>query len=140
MSDPHEPDSNREALRRFYRDAESNGDLAVIDDVFDPAVVLHSPFPGLPAGAEGLRQGVELLRAAFPDFTVTEDDSIAEGDKVVARCTVSGTHEGEFLGAPASGKSFSSQEIMIARFRDGLVVELWSVVDELSQREQLGWL
>ena len=137
---PEDVATNREAFRRFYRDAESEGHLDIIDEVFDPEVILHSPFPGLPPGPAGLKQGVALLRKAFPDFTVAEDDVISEGDKVVARCTISGTHQGDFMGVPPSGRSFRSREIMIARFREGRIVELWSVVDELSQRRQLGWL
>lgn len=136
----HDTTRNREALRRFYQDAETNGDLAVINEVFDPDVILHSPFPGLPPGRAGLAEGVALLRSAFPDFTVTAEDVIAEADKVVARCAISGTHNGDFLGIAPSGRSFHSREIMIARFSRGTIVELWSVVDELTQRQQLGWL
>jgi predicted ester cyclase len=82
----------------------SEGNLEVIDEVFDPDVILHSPFPGLPAGAAGLKEGVALLRQVFPNFRLAEDDLIAEEHKVVARCTASGTHEGEFMGAPLPAK------------------------------------
>jgi len=127
-------------FRKFFQDVESKGQIHVIDEIFSKDVILHSPFPGLPAGPEGLKQGITLLRSAFPDFAVTEEDMIAEGDKVVARCTVSGTHHGDFLGMAPSGRSFKNTEIMIARFENGQIAELWSVVDEISQRKQLGWL
>ena len=103
-------------------------------------MIIDAPFPELPPGVEGVRHGIALLREAFPDFTVSDDDVVAEGDTVAARCTVSGTHTGAFLGMAPSGRSFETQEVMIARFRGGRIVELRSLVDELSQRQQLGWL
>ena len=132
-------ETNREIFREFFTKVESKGDVKLIDDIFSSNVIIHSPFLGLPPGAEGLKQGILLLRNAFPDFSVVEEDMICENDKIVARCLVSGTHKNDFLGIPPSGKSFKTTEIMIARFENGQIVELWSVVDEISQRKQLGW-
>ena len=133
-------EKNRETFRKFFNEVESYGELHLIDDIFAINVTLHSPFPGLPSGVEGLRQGIVILRNAFPDFSVVEEDMISEKDKIVARCIVSGTHKGDFLGISPSGKNFKTTEIMIARFENRQIVELWSVVDEISQRKQLGWL
>jgi predicted ester cyclase len=77
-----------------------------------------------------------LLRA-FPDLRVTVEDVIAEGDKVVARNTVTGTHQGEYMGLQATGKSVTYNEIFIARFAGGRIAETWGVVDVLSQMRQL---
>ena len=139
MPEPRDVDRNRDVLRRFCH-AESHGELDVLDEIFASDVILHSPFPGLRPGIEGLKQGITLLREAFPDFTVSDTDLVAEGDKVVARCAVSGTHQGTFLGAAASGRRFETQEVMIARIHDGRIVELWSLVVVLTQRQLLGWL
>jgi hypothetical protein len=68
------------------------------------------------------------------------EDVIAEGDKVVARNTVTGTHQGEYKGLPPTGKSISYSEIFIFRFAGGRIAEIWRVVDVLAQMKQLGML
>ena len=78
------------------------------------------------------------LRQAFPDLQVTVEDVIAEGDKVVARNTVTGTHQGEYLGLPPTGRSIAYNEIFIFRFANGRIAETWGVVDVFSQLRQLG--
>jgi steroid delta-isomerase-like uncharacterized protein len=77
------------------------------------------------------------LQRAFPDLHVTVEDLIEEGDKVVARNTVTGTHRGEYLRLPPTGKSVTYNEIFILRFVDGRIAETWGVVDVLSQLRQL---
>jgi predicted ester cyclase len=69
---------------------------------------------------------------------VTLEDLLAEGDKIVARQTVTGTNSGEYRGMPATGKSVTYNEIFIARFADGQITDLWGVVDVYSQLQQLG--
>lgn len=78
------------------------------------------------------------LHRAFPDLHITIEDSIAEGDKVVSRNSVTGTHQGEYLGRPPTGKSIAYNEIFVFRFVNGRVAETWGVVDVLSQMRQLG--
>lgn len=78
------------------------------------------------------------LHSAFPDLHVTVEDLIAEGDKVVGRNTVTGTHEGEYMGLKPTGRSITYNEIFIIRFADGRIAETWGVVDVLSQLRQLG--
>jgi hypothetical protein len=79
-----------------------------------------------------------MLFRVYPDIQLTVEDVIAEGDKVVARNTVTGTHQGEFMGVGPTGKSVTYNEIFIFRFANGRVVETWGVVDVLSQMKQLG--
>jgi steroid delta-isomerase-like uncharacterized protein len=81
-----------------------------------------------------------VLRQAFPDLHITVQDLIAEGDKVVCQNTVTGTHEGEFLGIPPTGNAVSYDEIFIMRFVNGRIVEASGVVDVLSQLRQIGAL
>lgn len=76
--------------------------------------------------------------AAFPDFHATIEDMVAEGDKVVVRVTATGTHQGDFMGIPATGKPFKYQEIHIARIADGKMAEHWGVEDTLGMLQQLG--
>jgi predicted ester cyclase len=78
-----------------------------------------------------------LLRA-FPDLHIAVEDMIAEGDKIVIRDTVTGTHKGELMGVPPTGNSVSYNEIFIFRFAEGRVIETWGVVDVLSLMRQLG--
>lgn len=78
------------------------------------------------------------LHHAFPDLHVTIEDLIEEDDKVVARNTVTGTHQGEYMGLPGTGKSITYNEIFIVRFEDGRIAETWGVVDVLAQMRQLG--
>jgi predicted ester cyclase len=79
----------------------------------------------------------ETLRRAYPDLHITSEDMIAEGDKVVSRNTVTGTHLGEYMGLQPTGKSVTYNEIFIFRISNGRIAETWGVVDVLSQLRQL---
>ena len=80
-----------------------------------------------------------MYRAAFPNLRMEAEDVLASGNKVVARVRATGTHEGELMGMPATGKSVDVQLIDIMRFDDdGLVAEHWGVVDMLAMMQQLG--
>jgi predicted ester cyclase len=89
-------------------------------------------------GAEALKQVWAMLLGIYPDIHLTVEDLIAEGDKVVGRTTVTGTHRGEFMGLAPTGKSITYNEIFIFRFVDGKVAETWGVVDVFAQMRQLG--
>jgi hypothetical protein len=89
-------------------------------------------------GVQALKQVWTVLLRAFPDIHVAVEDVIAEGDKVAARNTVTGTNTGEYRGLPPTGKSVTYNEMFIARFAGGRVAEIWGVVDVYSQLRQLG--
>jgi predicted ester cyclase len=80
------------------------------------------------------------LYRAFPDLHITVEDVIAEGDKVVERDTITGTHQGEYMGLPPTGKSVAYSEIFIMRFVNGRIAEIWGVVDVFSLMKQLGMI
>jgi predicted ester cyclase len=80
----------------------------------------------------------DRLYRAFPDLHITLEDMIEEGDKVVEKDTVTGTHRGEFNGQPSTGRSVSYNEIFIMRFANGRIAEIWGIVDIFSQMKQLG--
>jgi steroid delta-isomerase-like uncharacterized protein len=130
-------DQNKSVVRRYYEEVLNGGDTQVLDEIAVAGYIEHDPIPGQTDHLEGLRQRVEMLRSAFaPQFTL--EDVIAEGDKVVVRWTNRGTHVGEFMGIPPTGKSFSIAGIDIHRLTDGRMAEHWHVVDLFSQMQQLG--
>lgn len=140
MSTPQET-ANKTTFRRFH-DAVNTGDADIIsktiDELVDPDVLFHAPVPTDATGAQALKQVWAALLRAFPDIHVTVEDLIAEGDRVVARNTVTGTHRGEHMGRPPTGRSVRYDEMFMARFADGRIAEIWGVVDVLSQMRQLG--
>jgi steroid delta-isomerase-like uncharacterized protein len=133
--------SNRATFSRFH-EAFNSGDVEVIaktiDEVVEPDVLFHSPAPIDATGAQALRQVWAVLLRAFPDLHVAVEDVIAEGDKVVCRNTVTGTHQGEYRGLPPTGRSVTYNEIFIVRFAGGRIAEIWGVADVYSQMRQLG--
>ncbi|MGW4641231.1 ester cyclase [Sphaerisporangium sp. NPDC004334] len=109
-----------------------------IDEVVDPDVVVRTPLPIDATGAQALKEVFGRLLRAFPDLHIAVEDVIAEGDKIVYRNTVTGTHQGEYMGLAPTGRSISYNEIFVFRFADGRIAETWGVVDVLSQMRQLG--
>jgi steroid delta-isomerase-like uncharacterized protein len=133
--------SNKATVRRFD-DVVSTGDAGVIsktiDELVEPDVLIHMPFPIQATGAQALKQVWAMLLRGLPDLHVAVEDVIAEGDKVVSRNTVTGTHQGEYRGLPPTGKSVTYNEVFIFRFAGGRIAEIWGVVDVFSQMQQLG--
>lgn len=133
--------SNKATFTRLH-DALNSGDAELIsktiDEVFDPDMRIGTPLPVDATGAQVLRQVWAILLRAYPDLHVTVEDLIAEGDKIVARNTVTGTHQGEYMGVTPTGKSVTYNEIFILRFANGRIAETWGVADVLSQMKQLG--
>jgi steroid delta-isomerase-like uncharacterized protein len=133
-------EQNKALMRRFYDEVVNGGNLNMIDELASPDFVDHEAFPGLAAGREGVKQFFSMLRAAFPDLRMNVDHLIAEGDTGVARAPMTGTHQGEFAGVAATGKTVSVPTIDIVRFADGKLAEHWGVTDTASMMEQLGAL
>ena len=134
--------TNKATFSRFH-DAVNSGDLDVIattiDEVIAPDAVFHAPMPPGTTAAQAQKLIWATLLRAFPDIHVEVEDVIAEGDKLVIRDTVTGTHQGEYLGVPPTGKSVRYNEIFVLRFTaDGRIAEVWGVVDALTQHKQLG--
>ena len=122
-------------------EAFSQGHLDVVDELLAPDAVDHaSRPPGMPEGREGLKVLIGTLRTAFPDFNITIEQQVAEGDLVVTRSTNSGTMQGEFGGMPASGKRASWGAIHITRIANGKIVEHWAIEDQLTMLQQLGFV
>jgi steroid delta-isomerase-like uncharacterized protein len=132
------PEDNKALVRRFYDEVHNKQNRAVIDDFIDPQMVDHAAPPGTPGGIEGVKQTIAMYLTTFPDHQVTVEDMIAEGDKVVARLTVHGTHQGAFLGIPPTGKHWTFTAIDIIRIAGGKIVEHWNNYDALGLMHQLG--
>jgi steroid delta-isomerase-like uncharacterized protein len=133
--------SNKATFRRFH-DAVNSGDAQLIsktiDEVVEPDVRIGTPLPIDAMGAQALKQVWATLLRAYPDLHVSVEDLIAEEDKLVCRNVVTGTHQGEYLGLPPTGRSVTYNEIFIFRFEGGRIAETWGVVDVLAQLRQLG--
>ena len=129
-------EENKAIVRRYIEEALGNGKLSVIEDIFAVDVMSHTP-NGNMEGIEGISEPVTMRRNAFPDLTVTIDDQIAEGDKVVTRLTFSGTHRGDYRGMAATGRKATWNQIAIARIENGKIVESWRIPDRLGLRQQL---
>ena len=125
-------------LRRFY-DSINAGEVEGFGGLLADDFVEHEETPGLAPTKEGVKEFFRMYIAAFPNLRFDVEDILASGDKVVARVRVTGTHEGEFMGMPATGKGVDVQAIDIVRFGDdGLAHEHWGVFDAMAMMQQLG--
>ena len=126
------------AMHRIYDEVLNSGNFDVADELIAADVISHEVPTEYPSGLEGWKHYFADFRAAFPDLHFTIEETIADGDKVVCRCTMQGTHLGEFMGIPATGKKVSISGIDIAHFAGGKGVEHWANYNELGMMQQLG--
>ncbi len=125
-------------IRGMY-DSINAGDLDGFGAVLAGDFVEHEETPGLAPTREGVREMFGRFMAAFPDLRFDAEDVLVSGDKVVARVRVTGTHEGELMGMPATGRRMDVQAVDIIRFgADGLAHEHWGVFDAMAMMQQLG--
>ncbi len=130
-------ESNKAAVNRF-RDAFNAGDLDGAGAEFAPNAIVHLSGSPEPLTMEGFKQLGGMMLSAFSEGMGTAEDVIAEGDKVVSRLTFRGTHTGELMGIPPTGKSVTISEVIIDRFADGKIVESWRLFDQMGMMQQLG--
>ena len=132
-------EQNKSLVREFEHRIgakDLDGALALLSLDF----VDHTPNVGLPSGIEGVRAFFSMQFSAFPDERTTSLDMVAEGDKVVHRMAGVGTHDGLFLGIPATGKRITWTWIDIWRIADGKLAEHWVEADMMSALQQLGMM
>jgi steroid delta-isomerase-like uncharacterized protein len=131
-------EENKAIARRGY-EAINQNNLDALDEVVASDITDHDPAPGQAPGLEGVKQWFSSMHTAFPDFQMNVEDMIAEGDKVVARVSLSGTHHGEFMGIDPTGNRVTITGIDILRINaEGKIVEHWGNFDDLSMMQQLG--
>lgn len=131
-------DANK-AIAREYFEAFADGDLAWIDDHISSDFVRHDP--GLPfevRGSEGVRYLNSVFLTAFPDLRLDVEDVIGEGDKILVRLTIRGTHQGELMGIAPTGKEVEVGVLDLFHIADGKLVEHWAAIDNLGLMQQLG--
>jgi steroid delta-isomerase-like uncharacterized protein len=131
-------EQNKAAVREFFACA-SSGELDRLDAFVSPDYVVHDPsLPEDVRGVDDVRELVETYRGGIAGLTVTIDHQIADGDYVATRYTCRGTHEGDIMGVPATGRDVTIAGLVISRLRDGKVVEEWEVADVLGLMQQIG--
>jgi len=128
--------ANTAAVRACFESA-SQGDFDALDGILTPDYVLH---PDEVRGADGLKERVQIFREALSGLKVTVDQQFADGDYVTTRYTITGTHEGDLMGTPPSGKHVAFSGITISRCEDGRVAEEWELVDTVALLGQIGAL
>lgn len=132
-------EENKATVRRFIDEAFNERNMEILDELVTPESFNHEAYnPEWQRGGDGYRRTFDWLFAAFPDFRCDVEDIVAEGDTVAARVTMRGTHEGEFVGIPATHKRISVQQIHWFRLDGGKLVERWAVRDDLGMMQQLG--
>jgi steroid delta-isomerase-like uncharacterized protein len=127
-------------VRRNVEAVQNGGDFAVFDEIFADDFVDHTPQQGVPADKDGVRMLYTGLRAAFADFHAEIHWQTVEADKVTTFKTYHGTHAGDFLGVPATGRKVHFDTIDVFRVRDGRLVDHWGIADLLGLLIQLGRL
>jgi len=129
---------NQAIVRRYIDEVWNQRNLAVLDEIMAADSVSHDMAPGMQAGIEGLKQGIQMYLNAFPDLHFTVELEIAQGDLVATRWTSRGTHRGELMGIPPTGKTVTVTGIDINRIAGGKLVEHWGNYDMLGMLQQLG--
>ena len=135
-----ELEKNKAVVQRYIDEVQNGHSIDAMESIFAEDFVDHMAlFGGLfVGGMEKLKQGYVTFLNAFTDLQSTVEALVAEGDKVVAYKTLSGTHRGTHQGVAATGKRVQWQIISIYGIRDGKIAEYWGLQDELSLKRQLG--
>jgi len=136
---PKNESPNKETVRRLYEEVGNQGRLELIDEIAWPDHIEHNPFPQQSQGAEGLKQRISMIRAAF-NLRFTIEHLVAEGDKVAVMWSNQGTHVGEWFGFAPTGKSVETHGVDIHLLRGGRLAEHWDVVDTVNFLASVGAL
>lgn len=125
-------------IRRYYKEVWDNRNPDLIPGLFAPEYVNHAGARGVLGGPEGIAKNYASLVEAFPDVRFTLDDVLVDGEKVVVRYTMYGTHQGDFQGHPATRREVVVPGIGIYRVAGGMIRESWVLRDSLVLYRQLG--
>lgn len=129
--------ANEALVDRFYM-AVNARDLDAFDELVAADFVDHNAAPGSPQGVGGLKNAIEMLAGAFPDLRIRTEFTISKGDRVVVYATGTGTHDGPFLGVPATHRPVIFHGSIIWLVRDGKLAEVWRVEEMLQVMLQIG--
>lgn len=126
------------AATKRFGEIVNTGDLDAFSEVVAESCVDNDPAPGQGNGPDGFKTFFAGMRKAFPDMKVEPQTMVSEGDKVAFAYTLTGTHQGDFLGIAATGKPIEIRGMQIGRFENGKMVERWGSSDELGILKQIG--
>jgi steroid delta-isomerase-like uncharacterized protein len=127
----------KDTYRRII-EAITQGDPDALERLIAPDLVDHNPIPGQAPGLEGFKQWMASAKASFPDLRGSVEDVISEGDRVAARMTWYGTHQGDFVGVPPTNKRVAMTAFHYVRFEGGRAAEWWGTADVLGALHQVG--
>ena len=131
-------EANKQLCRDYFT-AFLNADEAWWKAHIAPGFVRHDPgLPFVVKGPEGVKTLAQALLPGIPDLKLPIEDVIAEGEKVLVRLRVQGTHGGELTGVPATGKPIDIGVMDLFQIRDGRLIEHWALLDNLSLLRQIG--
>ena len=125
-------------LQRIIDLAFNQGDLSIVDELMAAEAVTHLERWGMPANRTGLKLFITAFRTAFPDLLCQIEGEIYQGDRLAVRWILRGTHHGPFMGNPPSGKPVEVLGTIFARTLNGLIVEMWILMDQFELLQQLG--
>lgn len=131
-------EESKAVIRRAYEEIWNQRNVEVVDEIVAEDFLNYAAPPDRQRGRQGLKDVVRMFESAFPDFRYEVEDVIAEGEKVVVRDVFRGTHEGDFLGIPATGNRVTMEAIHIYRLSGGRLAEHWVARDDLGMMRQLG--
>jgi len=130
-------EANKELLRRFYKEVYVDWNMELVDEVVSPQFISHDWPESGPTGPQAFRDYYAAIRSAVPDARYEVDDLIAEGDRVVVRWRLLGTHKGEFSGIAPTGRPIVLKGVAIYRVESGMLMERWVVSDLYGALEQI---
>jgi steroid delta-isomerase-like uncharacterized protein len=130
-------EENKQLVRR-YQEIYNSNNLEALSEVLAEDLLTPRIMPGIPSGLEGAKAAHRIMLLGFSDYQTTIDELVAENDKVAARVTMTGTHTGDFVGIPATGRQIEFTGMYIVRIEDGKIVEHWGEEDGVSLLAQLG--
>ena len=125
-------------VQQQFGEAVNSGSLNALKNIVAPDSVDHDPAPGQVPGPEGYIALFTEFRTAFPDLAIAVDHLVADDDNVSFAYTITGTHSGDFMGHPATGRQISARGMQITRFENGMQVERWGSSDQLGILQQIG--
>jgi steroid delta-isomerase-like uncharacterized protein len=131
-------ETNKGILRRFAARVWNERDLSVVDECTADGFIQHNTGTAEPLTKEGFKRQLAEMHSAFPDLRFTVDDLLADGDKIVARWTIQGTHLGRLQGFPPTGRAVTFSGMTIIRFVDGKAQEEWVNFDVFGMMRQIG--
>jgi len=129
---------NIATVGRFVEEVINQGQLDAANELVEEDFIELDPLPGQRQGREGLKEVIAMMRAGFPDLHWIIDETVAAGDKVVSRFTWTGTHQGVFLGIPATNKAVTVRGLVIDRLNAGKMADSRILMDTLGLMQQLG--